>query len=197
MSVASKYIAVIFPFVLGVFYIIQRFYLRTSRQMRFLDIEYKAPLYSQLLETLSGLSTIRAFHWENDTTKKNWNILDDSQRPNYLLYCLQRWLILSVDLVIALMALILITITVTLREQIGPGYMGIALVNIMGFSATIKAAIASWVSLEISIGAVARIKNFVAEIQPEGSSDGPLQKLEKNWPSEGAIEIRNLSASYP
>lgn len=197
MSVASKYIAIIFPFVLGVFYIVQRFYLRTSRQMRFLDIEYKAPLYSQLLETLSGLSTIRAFHWEHESAEKNWKILDESQRPNYLLYCLQRWLILFVDLIIAFIALVLITITVTLREQIGPGYMGIALVNIMGFGATLKAAIASWVSLEISIGAVARIKNFVADILPEGSSDAPVQKLEQNWPSNGVIEIRNLSASYP
>ncbi|KAI9845011.1 MAG: hypothetical protein M1837_005155 [Sclerophora amabilis] len=196
MSVASKYFAVVIPFVLIVFYILQRFYLRTSRQMRFLDIELKAPLYSQLLETLSGLPTIRAFQWERDAEEKNWRLLDDSQRPNYLLFCLQRWLVFSVDMVIAAMALILITITVTLREQIGPGYMGIALVNIMAFSGTMKAGLTFWVSLEVSIGAVARIKNFVAQTKPESFSQGPLEKPQKIWPDEGAIELRELSASY-
>ncbi len=43
MSIASEYIAAVFPIVLAVFYVIQH---RTSRQMRFLDIEHKAPLKS-------------------------------------------------------------------------------------------------------------------------------------------------------
>jgi hypothetical protein len=36
-------------------YTIQHFHLRTSWQLRFLDIENKAPLYSQIMKTLSDL----------------------------------------------------------------------------------------------------------------------------------------------
>lgn len=197
MAIASKYVAISFPIILVVFYFVQRFYLRTSRQIRFLDIEHKAPLYSQLIETLNGLASIRAFGWEEEVMETNFQILDDSQRPNYLLYCLQRWLTISVDMVIALLALIMIVITTTLREQIGPGYMGVALTNVLGFSTTLQACITSWVTLEISIGAVARIKNFVAAVKPEGDGDQTREEPADWWPSRGAVEFRNFSASYP
>ncbi|GME25282.1 Metal resistance protein YCF1-like protein 2 [Neofusicoccum parvum] len=196
-TVSSKYMAIVLPFLVLLFYAIQHFYLRTSRQMRLLDIEYKAPLYSQLIETLNGLPTIRAFQWEDKAEKENWSILDDSQRPSYLLYCLQRWLTFAVDMIIALMALILVVMTTTLREQIGPGYMGIALSNILAFSATMKATITSWVSLEVSLGAVARIKNFISEVAPEDDSQEQVpETLGRDWPMEGAIELQNVSASY-
>ncbi len=195
MSIASKYIAVAFPCISILFYVVQRFYLRTSRQMRLLDIEYKAPLYSQLMETLSGLPTIRALRWQDYYEKRFLNFLDDSQRPTYLLYCIQRWLNLAVDLVIAVMAIILITVTVELLGKISPGYMAIALLNIMSFGMTMKTLITSWVNLEISIGAVARIRNFIDDTESE-DQDSELQMPPAPWPSEGAIEIRDLSASY-
>lgn len=41
---ASAWIAVSFPFLLATFYLVQKYYLRTSRQIRLLDLEEKAPL---------------------------------------------------------------------------------------------------------------------------------------------------------
>lgn len=197
MSVSSRYMAVILPFIIPVFYALQHFYLRTSRQMRLLDIEHKAPLYSQLIETLEGLATIRAFKWQDAFEQTNMHRLDNSQRPSYLLACLQRWLTFSVDMTITVMAVILIVLVTTLREQIGPAFIGIALNNVLSFSATVKAIITSWVMLEVSLGAVARVKNFSTNTKPEGDSDGPLIEPEGEWPSKGAIEFRDVTASYP
>ncbi len=53
----SSFARLIIPLVL------QKYYLRTSRQMRLLDLEAKSPLYSHFIESLSGLVTIRAFGW--------------------------------------------------------------------------------------------------------------------------------------
>lgn len=195
MSIASKWLAVSIPPLIAVLYAIQHFYLRTSRQLRFLDIEYKAPLYSQIMETLSGLATIRAFGRESEEIETNIKRLNDSQRPAYLLNSVQRWLVLAIDMVVAMISIILIVITVTLREQIGAGYMAIALVNIVAFGATMKALIQSWVTMEISIGAVARIKNFVADTKLEEDRDTP-HSPPHGWPSKGHVEIQNLDASY-
>lgn len=197
IAVASRYIAAILPLLLLSFYLIQHFYLRTSRQIRLLDIELKAPLYTQLITTLDGLVTIRAFGWQGDFERRNLALLDESQRPSYLLYCIQRWLTLVVDMMIAAIALVLIVVTTTLREQIGPGYMGIALSNILSFSGTVKAALTSWVMLEIAISAVARIRAFSQTTELEGGSakdqEGPG---DREWPAQGGIELRGVSASY-
>ena len=41
---SSPYIAISYPFLGALLYIVQRFYLRTSRQLRLLDLEAKSPL---------------------------------------------------------------------------------------------------------------------------------------------------------
>lgn len=210
---SSRYIAVVIPFLLALLYAIQHFYLRTARQLRLLDIEFKAPLYSKLMETVSGLVTIRAFHWESRSTAKYRKILDNSQQPNYLLFCVQRWLVFVVNIMIMLLAVILIVLITTLREKIGPGFAGVALSNILAFGATMEATISSWVEFEICLGAVARIRSFTMQTKSEDdeavdalASEGRNEKLmEPNlnaldstfWPSKGRIEIEALCASYP
>ncbi|KAG7047518.1 ABC transporter [Colletotrichum scovillei] len=196
MSVSSRYMAAILPFLIPTFYAIQHFYLRTSRQMRLLDIEHKAPLYSQLIETLEGLATIRAFRWEDKFENVNLRRLDDSQRPKYLLACLQSWLTFSVDMVIAIIAVVLIILVTTLREQIGPGFIGVALTNVLAFSGCVKAIITSWVMLEVSLGAVARVRNFSLTTASEDDSRSNLAEPEGEWPSQGAVELRKVTASY-
>lgn len=44
IATASPYLAISYPFLLFLLYTIQKFYLRTSRQLRFLDLEMKSPL---------------------------------------------------------------------------------------------------------------------------------------------------------
>ena len=180
------------PVVAVVFLLLQHFYLRTSRQMRMLDIEYKAPLHTKFIETLNGLVTIRAFGWVHESQRQLWQTLDDSQRPRHLLFCLQRWFTFTIDTTIAFIAILLISLTTTLRQQIGPGYIGLALSNVLVFSVTMKSALSSWVTLEISIGAVARIKQFVSNAPLRQES----QRVEGPWPKRGQIEFQSFSASY-
>lgn len=44
MLTSSAYLAISYPFIAVVLYAIQKFYLRTSRQLRLLDLETKSPL---------------------------------------------------------------------------------------------------------------------------------------------------------
>lgn len=44
MLTSSGFFAISYPFLAALLYIVQRFYLRTSRQLRLLDLEAKSPL---------------------------------------------------------------------------------------------------------------------------------------------------------
>lgn len=44
VAASSPYLVISYPFLLAILYVIQRFYLRTSRQLRLLDLEAKSPL---------------------------------------------------------------------------------------------------------------------------------------------------------
>jgi ATP-binding cassette subfamily C (CFTR/MRP) protein 1 len=195
VCVSASYFSIVLPFVLFVMYMLQKFYLRTSRQIRLMDLESKAPLYSNFLETLNGLVTIRAFGWTKDMEKRNMAFLDASQKPFYLLYCIQRWLMLVIDLLVAALAVILVALIVQFRHSADAGFVGLALINIMSFNMTLSAVIIHWTATETSLGAVSRIKSFVdstrSENLPMESQDVPPE-----WPSEGSIILSSISASY-
>ncbi|KAI5246025.1 multidrug resistance-like protein [Aureobasidium subglaciale] len=192
---ASAWIAISFPALFFVFYVVQKFYLRTSRQMRHLDLEGKAPVYTQFIETLDGLATIRAFNWSEKSIKHNFALVDRSQKPTYLMWALKRWLALVLDLVITGIAVLVVGIVVGLRDSSSPGFTGVSLTQIISFTSNIKLLIMFWTQLESSLGAVARIRQFesenVAEDQAGEAHDPPF-----DWPTKGVIEISDLSAKY-
>jgi ATP-binding cassette, subfamily C (CFTR/MRP), member 1 len=195
ICISTSYFAVVLPFVLFAVYILQKIYLRTSRQIRLMDLEAKAPLYSNFLETLSGLVTIRAFGWTREMEKRNMDLLDASQRPFYLLYCIQRWLALVIDLLVAALAFILVALIVTFRHRADAGFVGVALINIMSFNITLSVLIQHYTAVETSLGAISRIQSFVASTASE-SLPQESQAVPSEWPSEGNITVSNLSATY-
>lgn len=111
--------------------VLQKYYLRTSRQLRLLDLEAKSPLYSNFIESLSGLATIRAFGWAEHFKELNLKLLDVSQKPYYLLFCIQRWLGLLLDLMVAILGVILMVLVVKLRTDVSGGFVGLALLNVV------------------------------------------------------------------
>ncbi|KGO45062.1 ABC transporter, integral membrane type 1 [Penicillium expansum] len=177
IAITSKWIGIALPALLAVFYMIQKFYLRTARQLRLLDIEAKAPLFSTFLELISGLTTIRAFEWHADFDHRNRKVFDRSQKPFYLLY------------------LAAVAIGVRTQGQVDAGFTGIALVNIVQLSISIKAFLSNWTNLEISIGAVSRIRAFTLDA-PLSNSDETGTVLSAGWPKKGRIEFQNVTAQY-
>lgn len=195
LAASSYYVAISFPFLGALYYFLQRGYLRTSRQLRLLDLEEKAPVYTQFMETLSGISTIRAFGWQNQAILKNHQLVDQSQKPFYLLIMVQRWLVLVLDLTTTALALLIVGFSVKLRGSVSVGLTGVSLVQLITMSETLNMLIQFWTSIETSIGAVARIKQF-AEETPNESLPGEDQEVPANWPEKGHVVIQALEASY-
>lgn len=195
IATTAKYISPAIVVCILVFWIIQKFYLRTSRQLRLLEIEAKSPLFSRFLEALDGLETIRAFRWEKDFETRNAEALNISQKPFYLLYCVQRWLSLVLELTVALFAVLLTIVIVVAKGSTDAGTIGVALVNVVGFASAMTSLMTDWTILETSIGSIQRVREFVkgtpSEHRPGESYDPP-----RGWPQYGKVQLRNVSASY-
>ncbi|KAJ5885116.1 hypothetical protein N7495_009626 [Penicillium taxi] len=194
--IGSSYITVaVIPFCVLAVYYLANFYVKTSRQMRLLDIEAKAPLFSQFLEAQDGLSSIRAYGWVEDYQCRNRAALDASQRPFYLLYCIQRWLTLVLDLMVAAIAVIVIYVALYMKGSPSMNLLGITLFNIVNFSSTLQSLVSNWIQLETSIGAVARIRSYTQQTVTE-NLDCETEVVARSWPQRGCVEISGLSASY-
>lgn len=200
LAIFSRYLGVTIPLLGLTVYFLQRFYLQTSRQMRLLGIEARAPLYTHLGETTAGNTTIRAFGWQPQYRRRNHELVDNSQRPVYLQSCIQQWLAFVLDLLVAALAVVLVAIVVTWHGSFTAGSVGVSLLVVVNFSETLSRLIQNWTKLESSVGAVARVKRFVADTEVEEnkrsirSEVDPL--LPPHWPGGGAIQFYNVVASY-
>ncbi|KAB8210096.1 putative multidrug resistance protein [Aspergillus parasiticus] len=196
IATGSAYMAFTIPVTLVALYFLQKIYLKTSRQLRYLDLECRSPLYSHFVEVLDGLPTIRAFGWQVASTEVLIQHLDQSQKPYYMLLCAQRWLNLVLGIVVMALATIVVALAVGLHESTNAGLLGVALNHILGFNQLLSFFITSWATFETSLGAIARVKPFV-ETTPSEFRDGEIPEPPVSWPEEGAIHIQGLSLSYP
>lgn len=192
---SAKWVGIAMPAIVVVIYFLQVYYLRTSRRLRILDIETKAYLGTQFLEMLSGLITVRAFQWEYQHLSRFLEMLKKAQRPFYLLYCVQRWLNMILDLIVGGMAVLLVTIAIKTKGSVDPGMTGLALTNLVGFSQMLKQLITNWTLLETSMGALARIRSFTGSVETE-NLPGEEHPAPEYWPKFGGIEFRNVVASH-
>lgn len=192
--VASPYLACVFPFLLAAMYFLQRFYLRTSRQLRLLELEAKAPLLSHVIDTIRGMVSIRAYGWEEEFAERCEELMAQCQKPYYLLECIQQWLGMVLGLMVGVLAVLLTTVSVTLRgNHTSAGFVGVALVGMMRLGQMLARLIVTWTGLETSLGAVSRIKNFKEETPREPEPDG---EVDAEWPSTGAVSFDNWTAGY-
>ncbi|KJK66259.1 multi drug resistance-associated protein MRP [Aspergillus parasiticus SU-1] len=180
--VTVPHIAVAVPFLVGTLILIHSV------------TKTKASLLSHFMDSFDGLVTIRSFGWTSSMRETMYYLLDTVQRPYYPLICIQRWLVLVIDLIVAALAVLLIGLAFALKSHIDPGMLGAGLLMMTMLGQNLAGIILIWTSIEPSLGAIARLKHFV--------EDTPRELRHRHvinpgaWPAQGAIEFRDVSVSH-
>ncbi|KAF3000471.1 hypothetical protein E8E14_000532 [Neopestalotiopsis sp. 37M] len=195
IGLIQPFITVTLPFTIIAVYLIQKVYLATSRQLRFLDLEARSLVNASFLETLEGVATIRAFGWQKSFIRDNAIKLDLSLRPDYTLLCIQRWLGLVLDLIVPGLAVGVIGLAFALKGSTTGGQIGIALNVVLRANHSLLRLVEAWTKLETSLGSISRLRAFERDVRPE-DEPGRAKSLPPSWPARGAIELTKVSASY-
>lgn len=176
-------------------YVVQLFYLRTSRQLRYLELETTAPLCALFTESASGLLHIRALGWESQSLQNALLLLDDSQKPFYYLFAAERWLGLVMDTVSLLLGVTIIALTVCVEALASPSGVGLSMLSLITLSFESMQFVRQWMLVETSIGALARTRDFVENTPFEKGPEDPYEP-ESEWPRKGDIVMREVTATY-
>lgn len=213
LCLAEKWLALALPACMIVVFVVQRLYLRTSRQLRFLELEARAGVFSSFLESVGciaytlryspissmlqveGLETIRTFGWSDTVIEENVSCVDKAQRPEFLLLCLQRWLNIVLDLLTAGVATTVVLIAVFFRDDISGAQIGIALNIMFVANTTLLKLVEGWTTFETALGAIARLK-ALEETTPTENRETVTLDLDENWPSKGHLQFKDITASY-
>lgn len=195
IAAGASYAGLIIPFTFILLYFLQAFYLRTSRQLRILDLEAKTPLYTKLSETIAGLEHIHAFGWEQQTLERIYELVDYSQQSFYYMLSIQRWLVLVLDIFITNVATLLVAMAVNWTHTTTQPSLGLALLSTISYSQSLQKVIRCWTEMETSLGAVGRLKSFIAET-PVDTDPNAAMRMPLYWPGKDGIVLRDVSVKY-
>lgn len=210
IGVSAVYVLATIPVLAVVLFAVQHVYLRTSKQLRHLDLQSKADLHTGLSESYQGLAAIRAARWQRHVHAEFQTRLDRSQAPVYLLWMVQTWLKLVLNLVVAGLALVVMGAVVGLREHgttssASASGIGIAFLNLTTLGETMTNLLAAWTSLETTLGAIARIVSFARDTpaerdvlhpRPDNLGDDKDDEPPRTWPENGGIRLEGVWATY-
>lgn len=108
-----------------VYYLIQRFYVATSRQLKRLESVSRSPIYSHFGETVTGSAAIRAYGVTDRFIRESESKVDFNQISYYPSIIANRWLAVRLEMVGNLIILFAALFAVLDREQ-NPGLVGLS-----------------------------------------------------------------------
>lgn len=180
-----------------IYYFIQRYYRRTSRELKRLSTVTLSPIYAHFSESLTGLATIRAFRQTERFAQENEERLDLNQRANFGGYAAGQWLGIRLQLlgVAMVTAVAFISMLQHNFSSVNPGLVGLALSYALSVTALLSGVITSFTETEKEMVSVERAEQYIRDIPKEHQH--PLSvDVAPDWPSEGIVCFQNVSLVY-
>jgi ABC-type multidrug transport system fused ATPase/permease subunit len=198
ISVAvPPFIALIIP--LGAMYIwIQRYYLRSSRELKRLDSVSRSPIYAHFQESLGGISTIRAFRQQDRFELENEWRVDGNLRAYFPSISANRWLAVRLEFIGAIVILAaagFAVIAVASGTPLSAGMVGLAMSYGLQITTSLNWIVRQTVEVETNIVSVERVLEY-AQLPSEAPEIIHRNRPPVSWPSRGEVEFSNYSARY-
>ncbi|KAF1321108.1 Atp-binding protein, partial [Globisporangium splendens] len=188
--------------VIASYYVSQRYFIKTSRELQRLDSISRSPIFALLSETLDGLSTIRAYGVEDKFTGRNEMLLDRNQRAYFLNFSVNCWLALRLEFVGtviasgAALAAVLAHGTNGAQGAAFAGLVGVSLTYAFSVTQSLNWTVRMISQLQTQMVSVERIKTY-SEMPVEGALESRAdQKPSFDWPTAGAIQFNQVSLRY-
>lgn len=182
-------------FITILYFLIGRFYISSSRDLKRLESIQRSPLYQQFGETMSGTTTIRAYGDERRFIRDNLNKINTHSRPFIYLWAANRWLAFRVDVVGALVSFFAGAFVVTSVGTVDAGAAGLAMTYAVTFTENVLWFVRLYSSNEQNMNSVERIKEYL-DVDQEAALIVDENRPEANWPSKGSVEFIGYTTRY-
>ena len=182
-------------FISVLYFIIGRFYLNSSRDLKRIESVQRSPLYQQFGETLSGMVTIRAYGDERRFIRDNLSKINSHNRPFIYLWATNRWLAFRVDVAGALVSFFAGVFVVLSVGTIDPGAAGLALTYAVTFTENVLWFVRLYAMNEQNMNSIERIKEYL-DVEQEAPPVVDEKQPSASWPSEGAVQFQDYSTRY-
>lgn len=182
-------------FITALYFFVGRFYLASSRDLKRLESVQRSPLFQQFGETLSGITTIRAYGDEQRFIRDNMMRINTHSRPFIYLWAANRWLAFRIDMIGDLVAFFAGVFVILSIGKIDAGSAGLSLSYAITFTENVLWLVRLYAMNEQNMNSMERIKEYL-DVEREAAPEIEETKPMGNWPSHGAVEFHDYSTRY-
>ena len=191
------FIALIIPLA-AVYYWIQRYYLRTSRELKRLDSVSRSPIYAHFQESLGGINTIRAYRQQGRFAMENEWRVDANLQAYFPSVNANRWLAVRLEFIgsfIILAAAGFAIISVATGSSLSAGMVGLSMSYALQITQSLNWIVRQTVEVETNIVSVERVLEY-ARLPSEAPEVVSKRRPKISWPANGAVDFSNYSTKY-
>lgn len=176
----------------------QKYYLRTSRELKRLDSVSRSPIYAHFQESLGGVTTIRAYRQQGRFALDNERRMDANLRAYFPSINANRWLAVRLEFmgsVVILGAASFAIISVTSGSGLSAGFVGLSLSYALQITQSLNWIVRQTVEVETNIVSVERVLEY-ANLPGEAPDVVFKNRPSIAWPAAGAVQFSNYSTRY-
>ena len=191
------FVALIIPLAMLYLYI-QRYYLRTSRELKRLDSVSRSPIFAHFQESLSGISTIRAFRQQKRFLLENEWRIDANISAYFPSISANRWLAVRLEFLgslIILAAAGFSIISVANHSGLSAGLVGLSMSYALQITQSLNWIVRQTVEVETNIVSVERVLEY-ARLPSEAAEIIAEKRPAISWPAQGAVKLDKYCTRY-
>ncbi|KAF5360312.1 hypothetical protein D9758_009126 [Tetrapyrgos nigripes] len=189
-------LGIIFAPLTVLYWIVSVYYRRSSVEVKRLDSLMRSVFYSSYSETLTGLSTIRAYRDQKRSITNAEAGLDLENRAYYMTITFQHWLTARLDLFANTVVLGIALFAAGFRDSVNPARTGVVLSYALNVTQIFGQMISSFAQNEQNFNAVERLVVYSELPSEDQVTLEPVKDLPMSWPSKGAITFKNVDLVY-
>ncbi|KAG9246127.1 ABC transporter-like protein [Calycina marina] len=182
-------------FISIMYFMVGKFYLSSSRDLKRIESVQRSPLFQQFGETLSGITTIRAYGEEQRFIRDNTHKINTHNRPFIFLWAANRWLAFRTDVIGDLVAFFAGAFVIFSIGSIDSGSAGLSLSYAISFTEYVLWLVRLYAMNEQNMNSVERIKEYL-DVEQEAQAFIEETQPAANWPSEGSVEFVGYTTRY-
>lgn len=189
---------VFFILPLGVLYIYyQQYYLRTSRELRRLDSVSRSPIFANFQESLTGVSTIRAYGKEERFKFLNQSRVDKNMSAYHPAINANRWLAVRLEFLgsIIILGSAGLSILTLKTGHLTAGLVGLSVSYALQITQSLNWIVRMTVEVETNIVSVERVLEY-SRLKSEAAEIIPDHRPPQEWPQRGEIKFIDYSTKY-
>ena len=187
----------IIPFLIYIDYYLYKYYIKSAKGLNTLEIYTRIPILSAVKETLSGITSIRAYGYKDIFQKIFHKRLHDFYRVLVYQVGCSSWFALNIDLVSFLFLFLILIFIWLFKDIIGGGPLGIALnyvLKLIEHSYNFFDYLNKNERMSTSMESCDAYTHIVQEAPLKLKTDEML--IKNNFPKNGKIEFINYSVRY-